>query len=263
MSSEDLFDPLVDIIPIHWCLDNYSYILQTTNFLKAFFNTFIYALLVAVLTTVSTSMIGYGFSKFKFKGVKLLTLIVIVSMMMPLQTLSIPIYLNFRFFDILDILKLFGFKQINLLDTVAPTTIMSITGFGFRAGIFIILMRQYFNGVPNEVLEAAYVDGAGPYRTFISIIIPMAKSMLVVVFALSFAWQWTDTFYSSLLYGNVELLPNLVSLLSQVTLENASYYLDYVRADTAAIMAISPLILFYCFLQKQIIQGIERSGLVG
>ena len=71
----------------------------------------------------------------------------------------------------------------------------------------------------------------------------MAKSMLIVIFALSFAWQWTDTFYSDLLYGDVKLLPSLVAMMRNVKLEQADYYLDYVRANTAEILAILPLII--------------------
>ena len=124
-------------------------------------------------------------------------------------------------------------------------------------------MRQYYIGVPNELIEAAYVDGAGPFKTFFTIIIPMAKSMLVVIFSLSFAWQYTDTFYSDLLLSDVRMLPSMSAMLSQTNLENADYYLNYVRGNTAQIMSILPLIVLYCILQKQIIQGIERSGLVG
>ena len=184
-------------------------------------------------------------------------------MLMPIQTLSIPIYLNFRYFDPFGLISLFGGEGIPLVGTPWPTIIMAATGFSFRAGVFIVLMRQYYIGVPNELIEAAYVDGAGPFKTFFTIIIPMAKSMLIVIFSLSFAWQYTDTFYSDLLLSDVKMLPSMSALLSQTNLENSEYYLNYVRGNTAQIMSILPLIILYCILQKQIIQGIERSGLVG
>ena len=91
----------------------------------------------------------------------------------------------------------------------------------------------------------------------------MAKSMLIVIFALSFAWQYTDVFYSDLLIPDVKTLPNMTQLLAMVKLESSEYYLNYVRANTAQILAILPLIVLYCFMQRKIIQGIERSGLVG
>ena len=263
MSKEDLYNSLVDIVPMNWSFENFKYIFENTDFTISLKNTGIYALADAVLATASAALVGYGIAKFKFKGVKLLTFIVIIIMLMPIQTLSIPLYMNFRFFDPFGLISLFGGEGINLTGSIWPMIIMAATSLGFRAGVFIILMRQYYIGVPDELLEAACVDGAGPYRTFFSIILPMAKSMLIVIFALSFAWQWTDTFYSDLLYGDVKLLPSLVAMMRNVKLEQADYYLDYVRANTAEILAILPLIILYCFMQRKIIQGIERSGLVG
>ena len=263
MSKEDLYNSLVEIVPMHWSLENIKYILEKTEFLVSLKNTALYALLDAILATASAALVGYGIAKFRFKGVNVLTVIVIVVMLMPIQTLSIPLYLNFRFFNPFGIFSLFGSKGLQLVGTPWPMIVMAATSLGFRAGVFVILMRQYYIGVPNELLEAAWVDGAGPYKTFFSIVLPMAKSMLIVIFALSFAWQWTDTFYSGLLYGDVKLLPSLVSMLKQVKLEQSEYYLDYVRANTGELMAIAPLLLLYCFMQRKIIQGIERSGLVG
>lgn len=263
MSKEDLYSTLVDIVPMHWSFENIAHIIKNTEFLVSLKNTVIYSLIDAVLATASAALVGYGIAKFKFKGVKVLTFLIIIIMLMPIQTLSIPIYLNFRFFDPVGLASLFGGEGLNLIGSVWPMIIMAATSLGFRAGVFVILMRQYYIGVPNELIEAACVDGAGPYRTFFSIVLPMARSMLVVIFSLSFAWQWTDTFYSDLLYGDVKLLPSLVSSLSDIKWEDTEYYLEFVRANTAEIMAILPLIVLYCVLQKQIIQGIERSGLVG
>lgn len=263
MSKEDLYNSLVEIVPMNWTLDNFKYIIQNAEYLECLKNTLLYGFMVAGLATASAALVGYGIAKFKFKGVNLLTFIVIVLMLMPIQTLSIPLYLNFRFFDPFGIISLFGGEGINIVGTPWPLVIMSATSLGFRAGIFIILMRQYYIGVPDELIEAACVDGAGPYKTFFSIVLPMAKSMLIVIFALAFAWQYTDTFYSELLLPDTKLLPNMVQLLSQVKLESSEYYLNYVRGTTSQILAILPLLLVYALLQKKIIQGIERSGLVG
>lgn len=263
MSEEDLYNSLVDIVPMNWSLDNFKYIFENAGYFEALKNTLIYGFLVAILATASAAFVGYGIAKFKFKGVNILTLIIVIVMLMPIQTLSIPLYLNFRYFNPLGIASLFGLKGVNLLSTPWPSVIMSATSLGFRAGIFVILMRQYYIGVPDELTEAAYVDGAGPFKTFFSIILPMAKSMLIVIFALSFAWQYTDTFYTDLLLPDVNTLPNMTQMLSTVQYESAEYYLDYVRANTAQILAILPLIILYCFLQRKIIAGIERSGLVG
>lgn len=263
MSQEDLTSTLVDLVPMYPTIDNYEFIFEQTDFVVSAINNVLYALVCGIFTTAAASLVGYGIARFKFKGRNLLTLIVVVIMLMPLQTLSIPIYLNFRFFDPFGILTLIKGEGINTLSTIFPMFIMSATGLGFRGCFFIIFMRQYYIGIPKELVEAAEVDGAGPYRTFISIILPIARTMMVVIFSLSFAWQWTDTFFADIIHSDVKLLPNLVTLLSDVRLENANYYLDYVRGNTAEIMAILPLIILYCILQRQIIQGVETSGIVG
>ena len=264
MSENDMNNALVDLIPIDWTFLNFEYVLALDGFYKAFFNTFLYALICAALSTISAAMVGYGIAKFKFKGVNLLTVIIIIIMLMPIQTLSIPLYLKFRYFDIFGILGIFGCEGVNLLDSIWPIVIMSATSLGFRSGIFIVLMRQYYIGIPNELIEAAYVDGSGSYRTFVQIILPMAKSMLIVIFSFSFAWQWTDTFYSDFLFGNVKLLPSsIISILNASSYNNNDLQYQLARANAGAILAILPLIVLYIILQRKIIQGIERSGLVG
>ena len=263
MSNDDLYDPLVEMIPKHWTFERFSSVFKNNDFTTGMLNTFLYSLMVAVCSTFSATFVGYGLAKFKFKGRNIIFALVIFTMLLPLQTIYLPLYSAFKFFDVFGIMSLFGSKGISLIDTPMPMFILSITSLGFRSGIYVILMRQYFMGIHKELIEAAYVDGSTVMRTFWQIILPMARSMLVVIFSLSFAWQWTDTFYSGILMSGEKLLPNVVILLSNTTTNDATYYTTIVNANTAALLAIAPLILFYCLMQKQIIQGIESSGIVG
>ncbi len=263
MSNDDLYDPLVEMIPKHWTFERFSSVFKNNDFMTGMLNTFLYSLMVAVCSTFSATFVGYGLAKFKFKGRSIIFALVIFTMLLPLQTIYLPLYSAFKFFDLFGMMSLFGSKGISLIDTPMPMFILSITSLGFRSGIYVILMRQYFMGIHKELIEAAYVDGSTVMRTFWQIILPMARSMLVVIFSLSFAWQWTDTFYSGILMSGEKLLPNVVILLSNTTTNDATYYTTIVNANTAALLAIAPLILFYCLMQKQIIQGIESSGIVG
>lgn len=263
MSNDDLYDATVELIPRNWQLKRYTDILLYTEFLEGMKTTAFYSLLVAMGATFSAAFVGYGLAKFKFPFAKLTMVLVVVSMMIPISTLSIPLYSTFRFFDVFGIAELISGNAINLTGTPLPMALLSFTGLSFRAGIFIILLCQYYVGVPNELLEAAYVDGSGVINTFIKIILPMAKSMLIVVFSLSFAWEWTDTFYYPILNSANTTLSNVIITLNLENYTSNTQYIAAVTQGTGVIMAILPLLVLYAALQKQIIQGIERSGIVG
>lgn len=264
MSDNDLYNVLVELIPMEWTLDRYTDVLLYSDYFKNLGSTALLALIVAVGATFSAAFVGYGLAKFKIPVVVKLTMVlVIISMMIPIASLSIPLYSSFRWFDIFGIFDLIK-DPLNLTDTIWPMTILAFTGLSFRAGIFIILLRQYYIGVPNELIEAAYVDGSGVMSTYIRIILPMARSMLVVVFALAFAWEYTDTFYYSILNSTTGTLSQLVLSLNSMSISGEQRaYSSAINQNAGAILAILPLLLFYAVLQKQIIQGIERSGIVG
>ena len=263
MSEQDLYDPMVSLVPRDWTLDNYRTALGMDNFSAAAFNTVLYAVVVACCATASSALIGYGLARFRFPGSRLIAVLVVLTMMTPIQTISLPLFSTFRFFDVFGIIEAVRGEALQLTNTIWPMVILSATGLGFRAGMFIILMRQYYKSIPGELVEAAYVDGAGPFYTFFRMILPMARTMMVVVFVLSFAWQWTDTFYTGLLMGGQPMLPNLILTMCTGSGDNSQMYYQYVLANTAALLTIIPLLLIYVLLQRKIIQGIETSGLVG
>ncbi len=263
MSADDLVNPMVNLIPAQWTLERFRQILVGTEVLTGMKNTLFYSFGVAALTTFSAAFVGYGLSRFKFKGRTVVLILVVATMLIPAQTIYIPLHTTFRFVDLFGLLSIFGIKGFSILNTPLPMFLLAATCLGFRAGIFVILMRQYYMGLPNELVEAAYVDGSGVMYTFFTIILPMAKSMLVVIFSLSFAWQWTDTLYYAILNAGTKLLPSVVLNLNTSAYNLGNQYETYVLANSAVLLAVLPLIIFYCFMQKQIIQGIERSGIVG
>lgn len=263
MSLDDMYDPTVMLIPKNWTLGIYQELLQNADLMDGFWRTAVMALMVGALATVSSALVGYGLARFRFPGQKLLLVVVVFTMMLPIQTISLPLYSSFRFFDFFGIIQAVTGSAIQLTNTPWPMAILAATTLSFRAGIFVILAYQYYRSIPDELIEAAHVDGSGTYRTFFRIVVPMAKSIFVVIFSLSFAWQWTDTFYSNLLMGEVNLLPNVIAIMNTVSIGNKEMYYTMVKANAATILALLPLLLFYCVLQRKIIQGIERSGLVG
>ncbi|MBQ4037862.1 MAG: carbohydrate ABC transporter permease [Clostridia bacterium] len=267
MSKDDFIDVTVKLIPKYPTLDTYKAIIEENRYFEALFNTTILSLLCAIVQMITTMVIGYGLAKFKFKGNTFLFFCVVFTMIVPHQALRLALFQKFRYFDIFGILKLVTGSTLNLINTYWPLAVLSIGGLAFKNGLYIFLMRQFFRGVPDELEEAAYVDGSGVFKTFIRIIVPLSVPMLITVFLFAFSWQWTDDFYSTMFFTKTSnyLMPNIVSVPSCLEATGFEAEMVYASAitNTCALMIILPLLIIYCFCQKYLVQGIERSGIVG
>ncbi len=277
MSPDDFVDVTVRLLPKYPTLDTYEAIITENGYLSALLNTFILAGSCALLQTFVCCIIGYGFAKFKFKFNGVLFMLVIFTMIVPHSTLELSMFMQFRYFDILGIVNFLGggvidqvsildVTSFNLINTYAPLWILSATGLAFKNGLYIFLLRQFFKGVPDELEESAYVDGAGVFRTFVQIILPLSIPMLITVFMFAFSWQWTDNFYTSMFYttSGPTLMPDIISVPAILnTTGAASGLYSSAVLNTCGLMIIAPLVLIYAFAQKYIVQGIERSGITG
>ena len=280
MSIDDVLDPTVALIPKEATLDIYKHLIVDNRYFEAMFNTVLLSLVCAVLQTFVACLIGYGLAKFKFKGNKLLMLMVVLTMMIPHSTLELSMLRHFNSFDLAQVISwnypsiislLNGGKGIQITDTYWPLVILSVGGLAFKNGLYIYMMRQFFKGVPDELEESAYIDGSGVFRTFIQIIIPLSVPMMITIFLFAFSWQWTDEFYTTVFFINpldkLWLMPDVYSKIPvdlQVPNNTAldSAYAIVVK-NTAGMMIIMPLVIMYIFCQRYIVQGIERSGIVG
>ena len=142
---------------------------------------------------------------------------------------------------------------------------MSLCGLGFKNGLYIFMMRQFFRGVPDELEESAYIDGSGVFRTFIQIILPLSVPMMITVFLFAFSWQWTDDFYTTLFITNkklIKLMPDMVDIpkVLETNYAGQNMYYSAIR-NTCGLVIIFPLVIMYLFCQRYLVQGIERSGL--
>ena len=288
MGYEDFVDVTVRVIPKHFTLTTYKAIFVENNYFDAFINTTILSVGAALLQTFVCMLIGYGLAKFKFRGNGLVMLLVVLTMIIPHETIRLALTQRFRYFDLGGILTdgngrivpgLFELLGIDanakeagqqlpiLLDTFWPLFIISATGLAFKNGLYIFMMRQFFRGVPDELEESAYVDGANTTRTFFSIIIPLSVPMMITIFLFAFSWQWTDEFYTQLFFtsgSEYTLMPDIVEIPLSLNINYAgqSLFFSAIR-NTAGIMIILPLVVVYLFCQKYLVQGIERSGIVG
>jgi len=279
MSPEDFIDSTVRLVPRNPTLDTYNAIIIENDYVKAMTSTAILSLLCAVSQMMICTIVGYGFCKFKFKGRNIAFIIVIFTLLVPHQTLQFSMFMQFRYFDFLNIYEtirkvFFGVTvakdlKLNFINSYWPLALLSLTGLAFKNGLYILIMRQFFMGVPDELEEASYVDGGGVFRTFFTIIIPNSIPMMVTLFLFAFTWQWTDEFYVNLFTTDTGpyLLPKIVKIprtltLSQAAIQASTMYQSAIR-NTCGLLIIAPLILVYLVGQSFLIQGIERTGVVG
>ena len=272
MSASDFADSGVKLIPKYPTLDTYKAIIVENGYFSALLNTFILSLSCALIQTFIACLVGYGLSKFKFKGSGLVFFLVIFTMVVPHSTIKFSMYMKFRYFDIYGLFKLLrnagiiNFTYFKFTDTFIPLLVLSLGGLAYKNGLFIFLMRQFFRGVPDELEESAYIDGYGVFKTFFRIVIPMSIPMMITVFLLSFSWQWTDNFYTDMFFSpltsTIKLLPDIVKTPASMA-ATATGYMQAAITNAASLLIILPLIIMYLFCQKYLTQGIERSGIVG
>lgn len=267
MMERDLYDQTVKWIPRNPTFENFKLVWEYMKYPEAFKNSMFLALAVSVLQLISCTLVGYGFARFKFRGSKILFGLVVFTLIVPPHMIMIPLYLNFRYFDLFGLLPNGG---LNLLGSYWPFILMATTATGMRNGIFVYILRQFFRGMPRDLEEAAYVDGAGPLMTFYRIMLPGAMPAMVIVFLFGFVWQWNDYFLTNIFLGGQTLLPLTLDGL----LFNASGYMtgannmltgQYASLinNTGMLMFMAPLLILYAFMQRYFIESIERTGLVG
>ena len=274
MEERDLYDATVKYVPRHFTLQNYVMSFKGLDYFLSLLSTTLISAGAGILTLICSAMVGYGFARFQFPFKRLWFGLVILILLVPPQTISVPLYIQFRFFPFGGLTNLTGFPGINMLGTVWPILLLSAFGMGIKNGLYIYLMRQNFRSIPRELEEAAWIDGCSVPGTFLRVAVPSSRPMMVTVFLFTFVWQWTDSYYATLfLSGNVDVLSvKLTNLATRV----ASSYRDWggsmefvspgfqsIINNAGSILVILPLFVVFILCQRYFIEGIERSGLTG
>lgn len=249
-SFNDFLDPTVRFLPKEPTIEYFKLAFHKMNYLPTLGRTAFLSVLYAFIQTCISAVIGYGFARFRFRGNKFIFACVILVLLVPPQTIMIPLYEQFRFF----------MGSINLIDTIYPMLILSFTGLGLRNGLYVFMFRQFFRNTPKELEEAAYIDGCGTFKTFVIIIMPSARSVAVAVALFSFSWQWTDLFYNDLFFSDQTVLASSISTLKNTFPEPI---MDSMLQNVGAVLAVAPLLLLYLVTQRAFVQSMERSGIVG
>ncbi len=266
-APSDVNNPAVIWIPENWSIMNIKIASIVLDYRHAVFNSFKLSAISMILQIGSTALAGYAFSRLRFKGSNILFLLVLLTIVIPPQALSLAQYLYFR--------------DLGLIGKEGSIYLMSGLGMGIRSGIFIYIFRSFFRGLPKELEESAMIDGAGVFRTFWSVMLPNARGALVTVGLFAFVWQWNDAYFVKIFEVSTQEFPLLtmrlinaaenmyaalfytggLSLIGQDVWENPVFLA--LISNVSALLMMLPLLIMYLFVQKQFVESIERTGIVG
>lgn len=238
---------------------------------------------MTLLQVISAGLAAYAFARLKFKGSNILFFFVILTIVVPGDSIMLAQFAAFRNFDFFGIIGLINGtgRGINLVGNPASQYILAGTGVGIKSGLYIYFLRQAVRGLPISVEEAAFVDGAGFLRTFFGVVLPSMSGSILTVSVLSFLWNYTDTYYAGLLNGeNYKQLALNLSVKSGnirwsinnvadsrpewlATVDGTNPYMQTATMAACALLVVLPLLIMYAFVQKRFVQGAARSGLGG
>ena len=266
-SDADAYNPMVYMIPQDPTTKRYDLVLERLDYWTTCGKTLLYSVSLMAIQVVICSMVGYGFARFNFPGKNILFACVVVMIVIPTHTIMLPLYTTFKNFDPFGIITLIKGAPINLMGTSIPMYIMTAFGCGLRSGLYIYIFNQFFRGLPKEIEEAAFVDGAGVWYTYFRIMLVNAIPSVITVAVFSMVWQYNDTFYANLfLISSDVIIGKKISTL-QATIANLDKILDptiqNLYLDAGIVLVMLPVVLIYVVLQKYFIEGVERSGIVG
>lgn len=219
-------------------LDNYIEGVQSFNFLRYLRNSVVVTFFATLLTLLVNSMAAFALSKYKFRGRQAIFLIMISTLMVPLSVVLVPVFL---------VITKVGWNN-NLLGIIVP-------GAATPTGMF--LLRQYMLTIPDELLDAARIDGASEWRIYSQIILPLAKPALAVLTIFSVMWRWNDFLWPLIVLSRSEMFTLQVGLNSFQGELNVQWHL--ILAMT--VLTLLPISVIFGFLQKNITTGIATTGL--
>jgi multiple sugar transport system permease protein len=273
MPVQDLYDQSVKWIPRRITFEHFRMAWTYMKYVTALRNTTLLTMAVSILQVATCAMVGYGLARFRFPGNNLIFALTVFTLVIPPTLIVTPTYLNLRFFRLFGLLR---DNPLNLVGTYWPFILMAVTASGFRCGLYIFVMRQFFRGMSHELEEAAYIDGAGLFTTFVRVMLPGAVPGLIVVFLFSFVWQWNDYQYVTMLMPGRDFLPqvleNLQPKVAQVMGDTDSLTVTSGFADNhyfsllnsaGILLVITPLLVLYSLTQRYFVESIERTGLIG
>ncbi|WP_033154107.1 carbohydrate ABC transporter permease [Pseudobutyrivibrio ruminis] len=227
-------------VPEDASFDNYIEVFRRVDLMNVFKNTITYILLILVFDLLINSICGYALAKFRFKGRKLILSFVVALMVMPMEAILLPMYIEM--------------SQLGWVNSLPALVVPSI------AKCFSIYMfYNFFKDIPDDLLEAASIDGSSPIRTFFSIVMPISKTVYATVFILDFVAHWNDFMWPFLIMTGKE--SRTIQLAVQSFFGTQPVHYSAIMASL--VLSAIPMIVMFIFMQKYYVEGIASSGIKG
>lgn len=235
------------LIPETLTFENYpkGWTFLNIPFTIFFLNSFVIAALAIVGNLLSCTITAYVFARLKFRWRNVWFALMLMGLMLPHHVTVIPQYIMFN--------------NAGMVNTIVPLVLPKFLAVD---SFFVFLMVQFIRSIPRELDEAATMDGAGPFRVFVDVILPLCMPALVTVSIFTFVWTWND-FFSQLLYltsGDKMTVPLALRMLNSSTGEAAS---TWGMLFAMSCLSIIPLVLIFFFFQRRLVEGIATTGLKG
>lgn len=244
-SDGEILSGSLSLWPKSFSLENFSRGWQGfggVSFVTYFKNSFWITSIATTGTVLSSACVAYAFSRINFKGRKFLFSLMIISMMLPGQIITISQYLIYN--------------KIGWVGTALPL----IVPFFFGSGFFIYQMMQFMVSIPKDLDESAYIDGASKYGVFFKIIFPLLRPSLITTLIIQFYWKWDD-FMGPLIYLNK---PSSYTVSVALRLfADASSKTDYGAMFAMSTLSLIPVFLLFLFFNRYLVEGISSSGMKG
>lgn len=239
-SIGELYTTEPTFFPRVWTFDNYTQAWDKGDFPRYIFNTFLVAVSSTIIAVIINSMSGYALAKFRFKGDTVIMMIILSTIMLPLEIFIFPIF---------KVLKTFGLYN-SLWALIIPPA-------ATPTGIF--LMRQYLLTIPDEIIQSARIDGASEWKIFTSIILPNAKPAIATLAIFSFMWRWNDYIWPLIAIND----PKKWTLQLAIANFSGEFNTDYNSILAMSAISMIPMLIIFLIFQRQFVQGTVESGMKG
>jgi multiple sugar transport system permease protein len=232
--------PVTWIPPSGFTLESFWEILSGGNMLRWYFNSFLTSSIITLMVVLLASLAAFGFSRVAFRGSNFLFFMIVAGIVIPPQVLIVPLFIEMQALGLVD-----TYWGIILPQMAAP--------------IAVFIFKQFFDGIPNDLEDAARVDGASRLRVYWQIWMPLSRPAIAAVAIFIFVLSWNNFLWPFIVVTNTDMMTIPVGIATV----QSSYGVRYADIMASAVLAGLPLVIVFLFFQRQIVQGIANTGLKG